>query len=279
MVGLQIGCAAIIALYLVLRLRAEPDRRGFALRFGILVLSSWIAENTCIRLYDFYAYDLEWFAFIDQVPLLIVLIWPVVIHSALDLVRHRGAGSTASVAFAGALIVLTDASLIEPIAVRAGLWRWFEPGIFEVPPIGILGWSAFSAIALGVLASKRHPIWMVLLAPIGTHAFLLATWWGFFRHVNAPIDADVASWVALGLAAAVTAWVLRQPAARIAPPAAMLLRAPGAAFFFVLLVIHALDDAALTRWAIAFAVPWLVAVGRSALLYGGRAGRLPVSRG
>jgi hypothetical protein len=277
MIALQIGCTAIILLYLVLRLRHEPARRTFALRFAVLVLSSWIAENSCIRLYGFYAYDPEWFGFVDQVPILIVLIWPVVIHSALDLVRHRGVGRPAAVAISGALVVLTDAALIEPIAVKAGLWRWFEPGIFEVPPIGILGWSAFSAIAIGVLASRRHILWMLLLAPIGTHLFLLGAWWGLFRHVNGPIDATTASWVALGAAALVTGWLLRQPATRFAPPSTMLLRAPGAGFFFVLLVIHATDDPSLVRWAVAFAIPWLVAVARSALGQSRRSGRLPVS--
>ena len=56
----------------------------------------------------------------------------------------RGSRSSSRVALLGAAIVLADASLIEPIAVRAGLWRWTEPGLFAVPLVGIVGWAFFA---------------------------------------------------------------------------------------------------------------------------------------
>lgn len=272
---LQLGCLAIVLLYLALRLWREPSRAAFLGRFGLLMAASWLAEDTCIRLYGFYAYDPSWWGFIDQVPVLIVAIWPVVIHSALDLAEHlagRGgaapddgearARSARRVALIGALIVFTDAALIEPIAVRVGLWRWFEPGLFAVPPIGVLGWALFTALAMGIFRSRLHAAWVLLVAPVGTHLLLLATWWGALRHVSGPID----PWVGVGVAAAVALAVVARLLRGRGPwpaPALMLLRAPGAAFFFALLVIHALDDAALTAYALCFAAPWLTLVGLS----------------
>jgi len=274
-VELQLGCLAIVLLYLALRLWREPARAAFLGRFGLLMAASWLAEDTCIRLYGFYAYDPSWWGFIDQVPVLIVAIWPVVIHSALDLAEHlagRGGADAAegegsarrvrAVALLGALIVFTDAALIEPIAVRVGLWRWFEPGLFAVPPIGVLGWALFTALAMATFQSRLRAAWVLLVAPIGTHLLLLAAWWGALRHVSGPIE----PWVGVGVAAAaalvvlVRLWRGRGP---WPPPGLMMLRAPGAAFFFALLVLHALDDAALTSYALCFAVPWLVLVGLS----------------
>ncbi len=285
-VELQVGCLAIVALYVGLRLRGEPRRAVFVQRFLLLMVSSWIAENTCIRLYGFYAYDLSWWGFIDQVPSLIVLIWPVVIHSALDLAMAmakrrtlasgapgapRGqAGASRRVALVGALIVLTDAALIEPIAVRVGLWQWSQPGLFAVPPIGVLGWAMFTWIAMGVFADDGRRVgrwsvrqwWVLMVAPIGVHLMLLVAWWGLFRHVNGAIDELIGVVVAGVVAAALVVRMLwtngPEDDARV-----VMMRGPGAGFFFVLLVLHALDDVWLTAYAVCFAVPWLVLVVKS----------------
>src|SRR5439155_24844517 len=112
-------------------------------RLALLVVASWIGEDSVIRVYGFYHYARGWALFVDQVPLAIVVIWPVVIDSAWGLARCLAAGARAQALLAAAF-VLADASLIEPIAVRAGLWRWTEPGLFAVPPVGILGWALFA---------------------------------------------------------------------------------------------------------------------------------------
>lgn len=259
-VGLQLGCLAIVLLYLGLRLRHEQHASRFLGRFALLMVASWLAEDTCIRAYGFYAYDPRWFGFIDQVPILIIAIWPVVIHSALDLVAQASTRSPRHIALLGAAIVLSDAALIEPIAVRVGLWHWTEPGLFAVPPIGILGWAMFTAFAMYVLRSRLHPLWLVLIAPLGTHLLLLAGWYGLFRHVNGTITPLAGILVAALVANLVIVRVLRAPSL---PLGTVMLRAPGALFFFALLVMYALDDAALTIYAALFAVPWLIVVARS----------------
>lgn len=262
--ALQLACLAIVLLYLALRLR-RPDRLVFAQRFGLLVVSSWLAEDTAIRLYGFYFYDPGWWLFIDQVPLLIVCIWPVVIHSALDLLERWLPGLSAGrLALVGGFVILTDAALIEPIAVHCGLWRWTEPGLFEVPPIGILGWAFFTGLALWSWRLKLHRGWVLLIAPLGTHLLLLASWWGLFRHVNGAID-DVAAVSGSGLVAvfaALATW--RTTATGIRPGLSdLMMRAPGAMFFFALLIAFALERPALVAYTAAFAVPWVVLLARS----------------
>ena len=57
-------------------------------RLALMALAGWLNEESCILLYRFYNYSPEWTISIAHVPLLVVLIWPLVIHSAWDLVRQ-----------------------------------------------------------------------------------------------------------------------------------------------------------------------------------------------
>jgi hypothetical protein len=241
MKGLEIVCSGIVGLYVTLRLLGTRERGAFVLRFGALAVAAWLAEDSVIRAYGFYQYSGAAFSvFVDRVPLLVALIWPVVLDSA-----HELAGGSIRGVF---LIVLADAALIEPIAVRAGLWSWNEPGVFGVPIIGILGWALF---ATAVAALPRRA---VVLAPLATHAMLLVCWWGAFRWFAGEVP-SAAALVAIvaGASAAIGLLMLRAP--RVAMDH-LLLRAPGAAFFFALLLAH--PDAMLMIWAIALAAPYLV---------------------
>ena len=153
----ELACAAIVLLYAFVRLRAPGASRGaIAARLLVLVCAAWVGEDSVIRAYGFYGYAPEWSLFVDRVPLLIVAIWPVVIDSAHVLARSlvADASRASRVALAGGLIVLADASLIEPIAVHAHLWSWSAANaraVFEVPAIGILGWGYFAAAAIATL--------------------------------------------------------------------------------------------------------------------------------
>lgn len=258
MIALELACAAIVALYLVVRARLDPAPVAFLARLALLAAASWAAEDVCIHVYGFYAYSPRWSLFIDQVPLLIIAIWPVVIHSAWDLAR-RLVRDPARVPLVGALLVLADASLIEPIAVQSGLWWWTEPGLFAVPPVGILGWAFFAGLAMLTFARPRPwPLAVFPLASGGVHLLLLAAWWGALRWVNGTVDPwpVVALAWALSLALAALAW-RRRAGARI-PRVELLLRVPAAAFFFVLLGLYGSDAWALVAYALAFAPPYLV---------------------
>jgi hypothetical protein len=187
--------------------------------------------------------------FLDRVPLLVVLIWPIVVDSAGELAR---AIAPRCAWLLGGAIVLADASLIEPIAVHAKLWTWTEPGLFAVPPIGILGWAFFAGAALAWLDARKRAVLVIAVAPVATHALLIATWWCALRWVNGPIgswSAVIAMWGVLG----VVAVSLR----RAVPFAVLAMRLPGALFFFVLVALRGRDDAALVAWSLAFAMPYV----------------------
>jgi hypothetical protein len=315
--GIELVCLAIVTTYVVARLflpvapqdlgslgaADRPQRLSFATRFVVLAVASFAGEDTVIRAYGYYSYATGWSVRLDHVPLVIVLVWPVVIDSAATLARAiigttRGTGVSRCnerrrtvalrVATLGAAIVLADASLIEPIAVRAGLWRWTEPGLFGVPLIGIVGWAFFAWAAIFVFEALRTvraaKLAVVTLAPIATHALILSTWWALFRWVQGDCSGVGASGLAWGAAVVIASIVARHGLAAPArglttvPIAELLLRLPGALFFFVLLGLtahaprafaapdlrtYAAPDAsfyALVAYALAFAPPYLTAL-------------------
>jgi hypothetical protein len=251
MLALELVCAAIVAVYVAARGEALPT-------LALLAVAGFLGEDSVIRAYGFYYYSPRWHLFLDRVPLMIVLIWPIVIHSAWSLAR-RLAPRNGLVPLVGAAIVLADASLIEPIAVHAGLWRWTEPGLFAVPPIGIVGWAYFAGAAIAWLERSRaeRPVAVVVVAPLATHALLVASWWLAFKWLSRPLPAwpfVVAAWVLFGALAAL--FVARRVGRRV-PRADLLLRGPGAAFFFVLVGLYGRDLPSLVAWALAFVPPYL----------------------
>jgi hypothetical protein len=252
---IELSALAIVALYVVIRAR-QGDARAFLLRLAILLVASWIGEDTCIRLYGFYHYNPGWSLFVDQVPLAIVIIWPIVIHSAWELSRYLLGEGHRLVPLAAGAIVLADASMIEPIAVHAGLWQWTEPGVFGVPPVGILGWSFHAASCL--LCFERKADWLsIAVAPLATHALLVGSWWILFRWVNVPLSPWPFVALAWALSLALAARSLRVGARERVPLRDILNRVPAALFFFVLLGLHARDEPALLAYAFAFAPPYL----------------------
>jgi hypothetical protein len=266
MLLIEILCLGIVAVYLLLARRRLQDPSAYLRRFLVLAAASWAAEDSCIRLYGFYAYSPEWYPFLDRVPLLIVLIWPVVILSAAELARHLlHEGRGAELALAGGALVLGDASFIEPISVQAGLWSWSEPGFLGVPPIGVCGWALFASASLSVFAwNDRTParasgldLVAIAIAPIATHAGLLALWWGGLRWLSSPIPDQAAAIVAWLAALILTALSLRARARRRIPVGAMTSRIPAAVFFLALLAIHGRRSPALVAYALAFNPPYL----------------------
>ncbi len=276
--NLELVCLALVGVWAVLRFRTEHDRRGLAQQVFFIAAAAWIAEDSCIRLYGFYFYDDErWALLLDRVPLLIILIWPIVVTAALDVARVLAVPRARWPLFLFVLVV-ADAWFIEPIAVDAGLWRWTQPGLFEVPAIGVLGWGCFAA-GIGVVAARGEPgrgwpfVASVVVGPVVCHVLLLALWWGALRWsptVTGELKPLACAWiVSLALAALIVK--RRPPGLRDL----VWLRAPAALFFFGLLFQHADlsalglggsagtggddaadDDLGLLAWSLAFAPPW-----------------------
>ncbi|MCA8923032.1 MAG: carotenoid biosynthesis protein [Planctomycetes bacterium] len=280
-------CFLLVGVYLLGALR-DPAARGARLRrFLLLALAGFLGEASCVRLYGFYTYAPGWRLSLDVVPLAVVLVWPVVILSALDLARElTPAGRPLRAAALCAALVFADAALIEPVAVRAGLWAWHAPGIFEVPPIGVLGWSLFAGITSAWFAwleasggralsgglseapspptgrrrrvLRRAELALAPLAPVALHLALLVSWWGLLRWVDPTLPGRYGVALAWSASFSAAAWALRAAPARFGT---LLARAPGALVFFVLLVDH--GDAALRAYALAFPLPYLVLCARA----------------
>ena len=84
MIALELVCAAIVAIYVAARLVpvGAGERRAFLARFAALALAAFVGEDSVIRVYGYYAYARTWSVWVDKVPVVIVLVWPVVIDSA-----------------------------------------------------------------------------------------------------------------------------------------------------------------------------------------------------
>ena len=150
----EIACVAIVVVTLVSLARRQGAWEVLA-AYVSLALAGWVAEESCILAYRFYAYSDVWSVRVHLVPLLVPLIWPLVILSGRDFVQAVWPDKGWLGHLLVGLIVAFDASLVEVVAVRAGLWSWAEPGHLGVPVIGMLGWGYF---AVGASAALSMPV-------------------------------------------------------------------------------------------------------------------------
>jgi len=238
------------------------DKRHVILLLLVSV-AAWLAEESSIRLYHFYLYHPQWRLFIGHIPVVVLAVWPAVVYSAWDLASQLLGNRRKWIPLAASAIVLSDAALIEVVAVRSGLWVWTEPGIFQVPVIGILGWAyfAFFCVLLLQLAergdAKKVFFLMPLLPVLATHILLLITWWGVLRWLSGPINPLIGVTAALSLSLILVVMIFKKRAGRHVKRKTLLWRLPAALFFFILLAIHARNNAGLILFALAFAPPYL----------------------
>jgi hypothetical protein len=247
-------CVPVILVALAQLARARPWRE-VALDYALLALASLAGEASCIAFYGHYAYASGWHARVLAVPLLVPLIWPLVVLSGREVARSLFPGATPALT---GLVVALDASLVEVVAVRAGLWSWSEPGHQGVPLAGIAGWGFFAASAALWLETPPKVRWLtVVMAPLLTHVMIVASWWALFRWTLRG-DLGVASVIGVGVVGvALSAVALaRRRAGRTLPAGVALPRVLAAALFFALLALT--GDVPLWVHAGAVAVPYLI---------------------
>ena len=238
------------------------DKRHVILLLLVSV-AAWLAEETSIRLYHFYLYQPQWRLFIGHIPIVVLAVWPAVVYSAWDLASQLLGNRSKWIPLAASAIVLTDAALIEVVAVSSGLWVWTEPGIFQVPVIGILGWAFFAFFCVLLLQrsgrsdAKKVFLLMPLLPVLATHLLLLITWWGMLRRLSGPMNSLPGVAAAWALSLILVVMIFKKRAGRCVKRKTLLWRLPAALFFFVLLAIHGRDDVGLILFALAFAPPYL----------------------
>ena len=120
---IELSCAIILLIQIAFMLSSSNARARTIRHYGLIAIASLVAENTCIRAYQFYGYHPDWSLFVDQMPITVALIWPCVILSARELVTVLVPLSRRPSVWV-ACVVFFDAWLIEPIAVHANLWQW-----------------------------------------------------------------------------------------------------------------------------------------------------------
>ena len=261
----ELAAVATVAIYIVAHSSGQPKRRQFIIRIILVCAASWITEESCIRLYDFYDYSTNWVLFLAHLPLLVIVIWPIIVHSAWNLASQIvQPGCSRLVPLTAAAIVLTDASLIEPVGVQTGLWSWNQPGLFDVPPIGIFGWAYFAFLCVLFFEQRKRrngAKWvnlLILIVPvIGTHMLLLITWWGAFRWFKISIDPMLAAGIAWALSLSLVSVILKHRTGTRIKRKTLLLRLLGALLLFTWLALNSNESALLIVYATAFAPPYL----------------------
>ncbi len=122
--------------------------------------------------------------FIGNVPLLVILYWPVFIYLAYCItnvvVRWK---FLPLMVVADGLIAVSIDLFLDPIQVSAGSWQWLGGGWYFGIPIGnFIGWFVVTALVTGTFRSVEaftnhrapnpvHPLWRAL--PVGGYALLI----------------------------------------------------------------------------------------------------------
>lgn len=261
----------IVIAYLAVQKRYFKDRFGEFIRsYTVFVPTAWMCENSVIHAYGFYAYSDGWMARLDQTPVMVAIIWPIVVLSALTLAQRIRRLWPIPETGLVAMLVVADAALMEAIATSTGLWSWTMPGPFGVPLMGVWGWGCFAVASFTLLRwTKSYSSgWVRFVAVgvgtlIGTHGLLLVSWWGCFRWVDwFPGDAAVAGLAVI--VGGVLARIAHRERHRLQVPLPELVsRAVAAVYFFALLFVYNFENYALLVFSCAFAPPYLALITRA----------------
>jgi hypothetical protein len=107
-----------------------------------LVAYGFALEAVAMAVFASHVYDASWRIAPLGVPLAVAAVWAAVITSAMAVAGRREEDAPGWRAVTAALVAITLDLMIEPVAVRAGLWRWTPPGPWLDVPIGnFVGWA------------------------------------------------------------------------------------------------------------------------------------------
>lgn len=107
-----------------------------------LALYGYAVERVAIAVFASHAYGAGWRLAPGGVPVAVAACWAAVIVSALATAARLGVSSRLGRAGAAAVLGLTLDVMMEPVAVRAGLWSWTPAGPWLGVPIGnFVGWA------------------------------------------------------------------------------------------------------------------------------------------
>lgn len=121
-----------------------------------LALYGFGLERAAMSLFSSHDYLSAWRLAPWGVPLAIALVWAALILCALSLAARLGFQGPLARAAAAALVGISLDLLMEPVALRAGLWRWTPAGPFLGVPLGnFVGWG----VIVGVYSWGAESSW------------------------------------------------------------------------------------------------------------------------
>jgi hypothetical protein len=117
-----------------------------AAEMAALAVYGFTVELVAMTLFASHAYSASWWAQPLGVPLAVAAVWSAVIVSAMS-VAGRHESTALGRAVTAAVVAVALDLLIDPVATRAGLWRWTPPGPWLGVPIGnFVGWSVIVGV-------------------------------------------------------------------------------------------------------------------------------------
>jgi uncharacterized membrane protein len=122
-----------------------------AVELGALIAYGFVLEKTAMVVFSSHRYAIAWKVAPLGVPIAVAAVWAALIVSGLAVTGRRGLASPLSRAAGAAGLGISLDLLMEPVAVRAGLWEWTPPGPWLGVPIGnFVGWAVIvGAYVLG----------------------------------------------------------------------------------------------------------------------------------
>ena len=147
MITLPTGLYEVLVAPLALALAFLHARRalGGARAAGELLslaAYAYALERASIAAFAAHHYPASWRIAPGGVPIAVVIVWAAVISTTMAVAVRRGAASAPARAASAALLALAVDLALEPVAVRAGLWRWTPPGAWQGVPLGnFVGWA------------------------------------------------------------------------------------------------------------------------------------------
>lgn len=112
------------------------------IELGALVAYGFALEKTAMVVFSSHRYADGWRLAPGGVPIAVAAVWGALIVSGLAAAGKRGLRSPLARAAAAAAWGIALDLLMEPVAVRAGLWEWTPPGPWLGVPMGnFVGWA------------------------------------------------------------------------------------------------------------------------------------------
>jgi uncharacterized membrane protein len=132
---------AVVCLALLHAARALGWRRAI-IELAVLAIYGYALERTAIAVFGSHRYGAGWVLAPQGVPLAVAGVWAALLSSGMAVAARRGYRSPLPRATAAAVLAIGLDALMEPVAVRGGLWEWTPPGPWLGVPIGnFVGWA------------------------------------------------------------------------------------------------------------------------------------------